>query len=97
MITQRSTSTGNVVTKEAITLRDTEILKGQKTRLFLSIYFIKSIFPQKKCFDPSLKHSCVLKLLIESTSTYRQEGSLLFVVFRLSMLAVFNVNFNQRN
>ena len=34
VITQRSTSTGNVVTQEAITLRDTEILKGQKTRLF---------------------------------------------------------------
>ena len=96
MITQRSTSTGNVVTQEAITLRDTEMLKGQRTRLFSFPLFKKVYIPPKQIFWPFIPaqlHSKTENRLLHVHIIRRVHC--LFVVVRVSMLAVFNVNFNR--
>ena len=94
MITQRSTSTGNVVTQEAITLRDTEISKGQRTRLFSFPLFKEVYIPPKQTFWPFIRAQLHSKTESRLLHIIRRVHCL-FVVVRLSMLAVFNVNFNR--
>ena len=65
MITQCSTSTGNVVTQEAITLRDTEMLKGQRTRLFSFPLFKKVYIPPKQIFWPFIPAQLHSKLRVD--------------------------------